>query len=120
MEAQPRIGKITVSPEVLETIVRLTALAVPGVARLTAAPGVARLLRHEDVQISVSGNCVRAEVYAITEPDANLLRVGRQIQAEVTRAIQDLVGMDVESVDVYIEDVAFPPAGKRKVNETKG
>jgi uncharacterized alkaline shock family protein YloU len=35
-----------------------------------------------------------------------MLSVGRHIQSEVTRAIQDMVGMEVECVDVYIEDVA--------------
>jgi uncharacterized alkaline shock family protein YloU len=37
-----------------------------------------------------------------------MLSVGRQIQAEVTRAIQEIVGMGVQSVDVHIEDVAYP------------
>ncbi|MBC7228705.1 MAG: Asp23/Gls24 family envelope stress response protein, partial [Thermoflexales bacterium] len=35
----------------------------------------------------------------------NLLALGRQVQAEVTRAIQEMVGLDVEAVNVYIEDV---------------
>ncbi len=111
MEAQPKIGTITVAPEVLETIVRLTALAVPGVARLVPAPGVSRLLRQNGVEIQIHGNTVRVEVHVVAEPDVSLLRVSRQIQAEVTRAIQDLVGMDVEAVDVCIEDVAVRPYG---------
>lgn len=111
MEAQPKIGKITIAPEVLETIARLTALAVPGVARLTSPPGVPRLLRHDGVQIEVTGNSVRVKLYVVTEPDVNMLSVGRQIQAEVTRAIQDMVGMEVRSVDVHIEDVAYPSEG---------
>ncbi|RLC63978.1 MAG: hypothetical protein DRI79_10955 [Chloroflexi bacterium] len=111
MEAQPKIGKITIAPEVLETIARLTALAVPGVARLTSPPGVPRLLRHDGVQIEVTGNSVRVKLYVATEPDVNMLSVGRQIQAEVTRAIQDMVGMEVRSVDVHIEDVAYPSEG---------
>jgi uncharacterized alkaline shock family protein YloU len=51
---------------------------------------------------------VRVRLYVVTEPHANMLSAGRQIQAEVTRAIQDMVGMGVRSVDVYIEDVAYP------------
>jgi uncharacterized alkaline shock family protein YloU len=35
-----------------------------------------------------------------------MLNIGHQIQTEVTRAIQDMVGMEVASVDVHIEDVA--------------
>jgi len=107
MEAQPKTGKITVAPEVLETTARLTTLAIPGVTRMTSPAGIRRLLRHDGVKIEVIGNSVRVRLYVVTEPDANMLSVGRQIQAEVTRAIQDMVGMEVQSVDVYIEDVAY-------------
>ncbi|NLF02738.1 MAG: Asp23/Gls24 family envelope stress response protein [Anaerolineales bacterium] len=112
MDAQPSTGRITVAHDVLETIVRLTTLAVPGVARLTPAPGVARLFGQDGVKIEVTGNNVRAEVYVVAEPSSNLLRIGRQIQADVIRAIQDMVGMEVDSVDVYIEDVAYPARQK--------
>jgi uncharacterized alkaline shock family protein YloU len=108
MEAKPKTGRITIAPEVLETTARLTTLAVPGVARLISPPGVPRLLRHDGAGIKVSGNKVYVRLYVVTESQANMLNVGRQIQVEVTRAIRDMVGMDVESVDVYIEDVAHP------------
>ncbi len=108
MEEQPKIGKITIAPEVLKTTARLTTLAVPGVARLSSSPGMRRLLQHDGVRIEVVGNTVSVKLYVVTEPDANMLSVGRQIQAEVTRAIQDMVGMEVRSVDVYVEDVAYP------------
>jgi uncharacterized alkaline shock family protein YloU len=111
MEAQPQTGKITVAPEVLETIARLTTLAVPGVARMVSPPGVKRLLRHDGVKLEVVGDSVRAALYVVTEPDVNMLSVGRQIQAEVTRAIQDMVGMEVRSVDVHIEDVVYSSEG---------
>ncbi|MDY6874874.1 MAG: Asp23/Gls24 family envelope stress response protein [Chloroflexota bacterium] len=111
MEAQPKIGKVTVAPEVLETTARLTALAVPGVTRLISPPGMRRLLRHDGVKIQVIGNSVRVRLYVVTEPDANMLNVGRRIQAEVTRAIQDMIGMQVQSVDVHIEDVAYLSKG---------
>jgi uncharacterized alkaline shock family protein YloU len=29
------------------------------------------------------------------------------VRAEVTRALEDMVGVEVEAVDVHIEDVAF-------------
>lgn len=105
METQPKIGKITIAPEVLETTARLTTLAVPGVARLISPPGMQRLLRHDGVKIQVVENNVRVKLYVVAEPRINMLSVGRQIQVEVTRAIQDMVGMEVKSVDVYIEDV---------------
>jgi uncharacterized alkaline shock family protein YloU len=108
METEPKMGRITIAPEVLETIARLTTLAVPGVARVTSAPGMRRFLRHDGVKIEVIGNSVRVKLYVVTEPHVSMISVGRQIQAEVTRAIQEIVGMGVQSVDVHIEDVAYP------------
>lgn len=106
MEDRPRSGKISIAPEVLETIARLTALAVPGVARLVSPPGVRRLLGRNGVKIDVVDKSVRIELHIVTEPGVSMLRIGHQVQAEVTRAIQDLVGMEAEAVDVYVEDVA--------------
>ena len=105
METQ-KIGKITIAPEVLETVARFTALAVPGVARLAEPPGVQRLIRHNGVHFEIDGDNVRVSVHVVTNPEANMLSIGHQIQTEVMRAIHDIVGMEVESVDVYIADVA--------------
>jgi uncharacterized alkaline shock family protein YloU len=105
METQPKIGQVTVAPEVLDTIARLTALAVPGVVRLSTPPGVQRLLGQNGVKIEVIQDRVRVDVYVMTRQDVNMLNIGRQIQNEVARAIHDIVGMGVESVNVHIEDV---------------
>ena len=108
METQAELGKINIAPEVMATTARLTALAVPGVARLVAPPGMGRLLQASGVRIEiVDHNRVHVEIFVMTDPDANMLSVGRKIRAEVTRALQDMVGVDVQAVDVHIEDVAY-------------
>ncbi len=106
METEPKIGKITIAPDVLETTARLTTLAIPGVARLISPAGMRRFLRQDGVKIEIIDDSVRVTLYVVTEWDVNMLNVGRQIQTEVNRAIQDMIGMNVESVDVYVEDVA--------------
>ena len=107
MDQEPAVGKITVAPEVVETIARLTALAVPGVARLLSPSGLKRLLGQDGVELQIVGNTVRLDLYVVTDPDASMLTIGRQIQTEVTRAIQDTVGMEVAAINVHIEDVAI-------------
>lgn len=108
MVESPTTGKITIDPGVLETIARLTTLAVPGVVRLTAPEGFQRLLGVEDgVQIIVREGKVTVDLYIVVESRINLLNLGHQIQVEVTRAIHDIVGMAVESVNVHVEDVYF-------------
>lgn len=108
METQAELGKISIAPEVIATTARLTALAVPGVARLIAPPGMGRLLQAGGVRLEmVDSDKVYVEIFAMTDPDVNMLHVGREIRAEVTRALQEMVGVDVQAVDVHIEDVSF-------------
>jgi uncharacterized alkaline shock family protein YloU len=50
-----------------------------------------------------------------------MVRLGQQLQAEVTRAIRDMVGMPVQEVNVYIEDVELPsPSSSPTLGGTGG
>lgn len=120
MEESPTIGKITIDSSVLRTIARLTTLAVPGVVRMTPPMGFQRLLGLEDgVRVLVQDGKVRADLHIVVESDRNLLALGRRIQAEVTRAIEDMVGMEVDLVNVHIEDIGLPPEERRRPEPSK-
>ncbi len=109
-------GRIVIAPEVLMTIARLAALSVPGVARMASVPGgVNRLFqRHpisEGVRIVVHDHTVRADLHVVVSPGANMRSIGQRVQSEVARAIEQMVGMDVDAVNIHIEDVAFAGGG---------
>jgi uncharacterized alkaline shock family protein YloU len=107
MEEEQTAGAVTIAPEVLETISRLTALAVPGVVRMTPPLGIQRLLGLENgVRVIVYERVVEVDLHIVAESGRNMLALGRQIQSEVTRAIRDIVGMEVKGVNVHVEDVA--------------
>ncbi|MBN1955774.1 MAG: Asp23/Gls24 family envelope stress response protein [Anaerolineae bacterium] len=108
MEESPAFGKITVASEVLETIVRMTTLAVEGVVRMTPAAGLQRTLGIEDgVQIVVENGTVRIDLHIVAESGYNMMSLGRQIQIEVSKVVEEIVGLEVEAVNVYVEDVAL-------------
>lgn len=103
-------GRITIDPDVLVTIARLTALATPGVTRTVPGGNARHLLRRtsaEGVQIAVENDAVRVDLYVAVQADLNLRQVARALQAEVGRAIREMVGMDVLAINVHIEDVDF-------------
>lgn len=110
--APSRRGKVTIAPDVLLTIAKLSALGVPGVARTSPIPGgVNRLFQRglgDGVRIEVKDQAVAVELHLIVQHDTNVRDVSRAVQAEVARAIQEMVGMTVLNVDVHIDDVAFP------------
>jgi uncharacterized alkaline shock family protein YloU len=110
-EEQAIQGLVTVEPSVLETIARLTALEVPGVVGI-AERDVDRFLgiAGHSVNVEVHDDKVVADLHLIAGPDVSLLKLGRKVQYEVTRAIQKMLGMPVEAVNIHIEDVVYPDA----------
>ena len=104
-------GKTTVSPEVLMTIARLAALGVPGVSRLAPITGgVNRLFKRgigEGVRIETEENTVYVDLYVVLQQDVNIREVSRNVQQNVARAMQEMVGMEVGCVNVHIEDIDY-------------
>jgi uncharacterized alkaline shock family protein YloU len=107
-------GRVTIAPEVLVTIARLTTQSIEGVAQMCHQIGPGNLDRlfkrvagGSGVQIVIVDDAVRVELYIIVEPNVNMRSVSRKIQEAVTRAIQDMVGMKVSAVNIHIQDVAY-------------
>jgi uncharacterized alkaline shock family protein YloU len=111
-----KLGKVTLAPGVLTTIVRLTVQADDGVAHLCRdwRSDVGRMLGVETVEdgvrVDVQGNSVGVDVHLVAKPHANLLHLGRRLQNEIARAISEMVGLVIREVNIYIEDVEFPTA----------
>jgi uncharacterized alkaline shock family protein YloU len=121
---EEELGTVTIAPNVLVTIVQKTATSVPGVAKLCDnIPGVKRLLGlhtvGQGVEVSVLDNWVTVDVYLMAKRNVDLLQMGRQLQRQVTRAIKDIVGMEVQEVNVHIEDVATELADVVKVEKAQ-
>lgn len=104
-------GKTTVSPDVLISIAKLSALGVPGVSRMAPiSGGVNRLFRKgasEGIRIDVEEDTVYADIYLVLKEDVNIREVSRNVQQQVARAIQEMVGMDVGHIDIHIEDIDY-------------
>jgi len=111
--------RVTVVPEVLLTIARLSTLRVEGVALMSMIPGgVDRLWRRtptaEGVQILVDGHTVTVDLFIVTRADANMYEVSHAVQNEVARALRQIVGMEVRAVNVHIDDVVFAPPAEEQ------
>jgi uncharacterized alkaline shock family protein YloU len=104
-------GTTTMAPGVLVTLAKLTAMSVPGVVAMAPQPGgVNRLFRRgvaEGVQIQIDETCVCIDLYLILRHDTNVRDVSRKVQAEVARAIEEMIGMQVTRVDIHIEDIDY-------------
>ena len=109
------LGTVTIAPQVLLTIARLTTLSIRGVASMSHSltGNVTRLLRRRSVgrgiKMRIEDDVVYLDLYINVEPNVNLLELGRQIQHEPARAINDMLGMHVGEVNIHIDDVVSQP-----------
>lgn len=108
---EKEVGKTTISPEVLHKIARLTTLSVQGVSRMANVRGpVGQLLGKEEIKgakVQIREDGVFVDVYVILMSNFNVRDVSREIQARVSRAISEMVGMEVGGVNVHVIDIDF-------------
>lgn len=110
MTTYNEIGKTTVSSDVLIKIGRLTTLSVKGVSRMSSCDGLSHLITTDEcrgVKIEVKDGLVFVDVYVILISDMNVRDIARDIQAKVSRAIAEMIGMEVGGVNVHIMDIDF-------------
>lgn len=105
------VGTITIAPEVLMDVVRLTALATPGVAGLSPdQPNrVSRMFSGKisrGIRLELEDSTVSIDLHIVVEPQTQMLTLGQTLKREISRAIQDVVGMPVKEINIHIEDVA--------------
>lgn len=108
-------GKTTIAPDVLISIAKLTTLATPGVTRLSTTPSdVNQFFKRgfgpiDGVRVVVEDDAVYADIYVVIRSDMNAREVSRAIQAQVARAISEMVGMEVGKINIHVEDIEFTP-----------
>lgn len=104
-------GKTTVAPDVLVTITRLSALSVPGVSRMARVTGgVNRFFKrgvHDGVRLEIKDNTVYANLYLILKQDVNIREVSREVQQQVSRSLEEMVGMEIGEIEIHIEDIDY-------------
>ena len=103
-------GTIRIAPEVLATIVNLTAMSVPGIVAMAQVPRSGLLDRAQPdatrgVRVSVRDNAVAADLYVVVAHGTNMVAVGNQVQRAVGQAMHEMLGMGVRTINVYIQGI---------------
>jgi len=64
----------------------------------------------EGVRVHVHDNGeVSVDLFVVVDHEVNMLQLGQRVQTEISRAIEEMLGMEVREVNVHIEDVFYPP-----------
>lgn len=104
-------GKTTLTPDVIFTIAKMTALAVEGVASLAKTPGgIDRIFKqklNDGVRIVVDDGMVYLDMYVILKANYNVREVSRNIQTHVSRAVSEMIGMEIGHINIHIENIRY-------------
>ena len=113
MTDEVRLDGVTVTPEVIETIVSVAAQKVEGVCGLVAASTMAGLVSKRGaskgiaVAVSEDGGLI-AELHLKVAYGQPLHDVATRVQHAVSDAIVSMTGQSDVTVDVYVDDIVFP------------
>ena len=103
------LGKITISSEVIATIVGHTASEAYGVVGMASRGRVRRLLARERVtqgiEVGRTEEGIRIDLHVIVEYGLNLAEVASTVRNRVAYEVERLTGLPVAAVEVHIEDV---------------
>jgi uncharacterized alkaline shock family protein YloU len=110
---ETKLGTVRIAPSVIAMIVSLTARSVAGVADMgPISRPPSRVLQRPDtgnapgVTLQVRNGKLAADVYIVAEPETNLRKLGQTLQRKIREALDQMVGIPAEQVNVYIEDVS--------------
>ena len=110
-DTKPREGTTTIAPEVLLTMIRMTTLAVPGVSRFAnTSADVEKWFSKsmtDGIKLVIDHGVVTVDVFVIVFKDRNVRDIAHEIQTRISRAISEMVGMELGKVNVHIEDIDF-------------
>ncbi len=105
-------GRIEIAPEVLTTIAHYTTLSVEGVNKLASVPPdmgrlLRRAVRQDGILLNYTEGRLTFDIYVYMNPHVNVLEASHNVQAAVVEAIDKMVGIPVDAVNVHVEDVVY-------------
>ena len=111
--AENGLGRIEIAPEVLALIAHRTTVHFDGILGMATIPAdvhdiLRRNRRQNGIVLDISNNKVNFDIYVIMEANVNIMDTSRRLQTAVAQAIDQLVGISVETINVHVEDIQYP------------
>ena len=116
-------GRITISEDVIASIARIAAERVDGIARQSGGVtgGLKSFFGGEDLAPNIKTDLgeegVHVELRIAVEYGYPVHEVAQGIQANVQKDIEELAGVTVTGVDVYVKKVVPPSTSEQTTGE---
>lgn len=107
-----RFGSIQIEPEVIALYAGTTAVecfGIVGMAAVSVKDGFARLLKRESltkgINVAIRENVISIDFHVIVSYGVSILAVADNLMESVKYKVEDLTGMTIEQINVYVEGV---------------
>jgi uncharacterized alkaline shock family protein YloU len=101
---EPQPGPLTISHSVIVEMVRVAALEVPGVLKVSRG-GPFAWLAGSPVRARVGNGKVAVRVWIVARPGHALGPLAEQVRQAVGATVERLLGMDLDEVTVVVDGV---------------
>jgi uncharacterized alkaline shock family protein YloU len=107
-QQQTTLGKVEISPEVIEVIASLAAAEVEGVATMRGnfATGVAEKLGRKShgkgVKVDLGEDSISVDVYVVMNYGVSIPNVAEKIQDNIHQTLKTMTAIDLKSVNVHV------------------
>ncbi|NLI60612.1 MAG: Asp23/Gls24 family envelope stress response protein [Clostridiales bacterium] len=102
-------GKITFADDVVATIAGLAALEVEGVASMSAGivEKFGKKTPTRGVKVEVGEKEAAVDLYMIVDYGVQIPEVAWNVQENVKKSIENMTGLSVVEVNIYIQGIEF-------------
>lgn len=112
-EHREDLGKIEISPEVIEIIAGLAAMEVAGVATMhgSFASGMVDKLSgrkySKGVKVDLTDDGILIDVHLTVSFGVSIPDVAENVQVNIIRALKKMTALDVEKINIHVVGIQF-------------
>lgn len=107
-----KYGSIQIDPEVIAMYAGTTAvecLGIVGMAAVSMKDGLVKLLKRESltkgINVTIRDNAISIDFHVIVSYGVSILAVTDNLIESVKYKVEELTGMTVEKINIYVEGV---------------
>lgn len=107
-----RLGEIQIDPDVIALYAGTTAVecfGIVGMAAVNMKDGLVKLLKRESlthgINVAIKDNRISIDFHVIVSYGVSISTVADNLISSVKYKVEELTGMDVEKINIYVEGV---------------
>ena len=113
---QNESGDVTVSENVIATVVKNTVSEIEGVKAIIGEEPVGNSVieiissktkkKEKGIKVDIKGKAELAiEIYVVLKYGTNVIEVAKNIQEKVKETVESVIGMHVKDIDVFVDRI---------------